>query len=107
MRQMTLGWSYSAYYAAHYAVNQWLANQGYVVLWPSYRMGIGYGNDFHDPPRAGRYGASEYQDIVAAGKWLASQSNIDKTRIGIYGGSYGGFLTAHALGRNSDLLSQV
>src|SRR5699024_7685182 len=43
MRQMTLGWSYSSYYAAHYAVNQWLANQGYVVLWPNYRMGIGYG----------------------------------------------------------------
>src|SRR5699024_9407605 len=105
MRQMTLGWSYSSYYAAHYAVNQWLANQGYVVLWPNYRMGIGYGNSFHHPPQAGRHGASEYQDIKAAGKWLANKSEVDSQKIGVYGGSYGGFLTAHALGQDSDLFA--
>ena len=103
MRQMLLGWSYSDYYAAHYAVNQWLANHGYVVLSVNYRMGIGYGNEFHHPPGAGRQGASEYQDILAAGEWLAKQSYVDAGRIGVYGGSYGGYLTAFALGRNSNL----
>ena len=102
-RQMLLGWNYSDYYAAHYAVNQWLADQGYVVLSVNYRLGIGYGNDFLLPPHAGRLGASEYQDILAAGKWLAAQSDVDAGRIGVYGGSYGGFLAAFALGRNSDL----
>jgi dipeptidyl aminopeptidase/acylaminoacyl peptidase len=105
MRQMLLGWNYSAYYAAHYAVNQWLANHGFVVLSVNYRMGIGYGNEFHHPPHAGRKGASEYQDILAVGRWLARQSYIDADRIGVYGGSYGGYLTAFALGRNSDIFS--
>jgi dipeptidyl aminopeptidase/acylaminoacyl peptidase len=105
MRQMLLGWNYSSYYAAHYAVNQWLADHGFVVLSVNYRMGIGYGNEFHHPPHVGREGASEYQDILAAGKWLANQSYIDAARIGVYGGSYGGYLTAFALGRNSDIFS--
>lgn len=102
-RQMLLGWNYSDYYAAHYAVNQWLADQGYVVLSVNYRLGIGYGNDFLLPPNAGRYGVSEYQDILGAGQWLADQSDVDEDRIGVYGGSYGGYLAAFALGRNSDL----
>jgi dipeptidyl aminopeptidase/acylaminoacyl peptidase len=105
MRQMLLGWNYSSYYAAHYAVNQWLANHGFAVLSVNYRMGIGYGNEFHHPPHVGREGAAEYQDILAAGKWLANQSYIDADRIGVYGGSYGGYLTAFALGRNSDIFS--
>lgn len=105
MRQMLLGWSYSDYYAAHYAVNQWLADQGFVVLSVNYRLGIGYGNEFHHPRDAGRQGVSEYQDIWAAGQWLASQPDIDIKRIGVYGGSYGGYLTAFALGRNSNIFA--
>ncbi|MGH2644545.1 MAG: prolyl oligopeptidase family serine peptidase, partial [Chitinophagaceae bacterium] len=103
MRQMQLGWNYMDYYANHYAVNQWLANHGFIVLSVNYRMGIGYGNDFHHPPHADRRGASEYQDILAAGEWLAKQPEVDAKRIGVYGGSYGGFLTAMALGKNSDI----
>lgn len=103
MRQMLLGWNYMGYYAAHYAVNQWLANHGFAVLSVNYRMGIGYGNDFHHPPHADRRGASEYQDILAAGEWLAKQPEVNAKRIGVYGGSYGGFLTAMALGKNSDI----
>lgn len=105
MRQMLLGWNYSDYYAAHYAVNQLLAQKGYVVLSVNYRLGIGYGNAFHHPEDAGRSGASEYQDILAAGQWLARQPYVDKKRIGVYGGSYGGYLTAFALGRNSDVFA--
>jgi len=105
MRQMLLGWNYSAYYAAHYATNQWLANHGYIVLSVNYRLGIGYGNEFHHPAKAGRHGVSEYQDILAAGKWLAGQENVNADKIGVYGGSYGGYLTAFALGRNSNIFA--
>src|SRR5690606_18629958 len=61
-RQMLLGWHYGDYYANTYALNQYLASRGFVVLAVNYRLGIGYGYDFHKPLFAGRYGASEYQD---------------------------------------------
>lgn len=104
-RQMLLGWHYSDYYSNAYALNQYLASLGFNVLAVNYRLGIGYGFDFHQPANAGMTGASEYLDIKAAGEWLARQTNVDPTRIGIYGGSYGGFLTALALGRDSKLFA--
>ncbi len=104
-RQMLLGWHYSSYYSNAYAVNQYLVSRGFVVLSVNYRLGIGYGYHFHHPTHAGPKGASEYQDIRAAGKWLAAQPFVDASRIGIYGGSYGGYLTAMALARNSDLFA--
>ena len=105
MRQMLLGWHYMYYYSNCYAMNQYLANRGYVVLALNYRSGIGYGWAFREAPgRAGR-GASEYQDVVAAGKYLQSLPDVDGTRIGLWGGSYGGYLTALGLGRNSDLFA--
>jgi dipeptidyl aminopeptidase/acylaminoacyl peptidase len=104
-RQMLLGWHYSDYYSNAYAMNQYLASRGFIVLAVNYRLGIGYGYEFHNPEKAGRAGASEYIDIKAAGDWLASQPNVDSKRIGIYGGSYGGYLTALALGKNSDLFA--
>jgi len=104
-RQMLLGWHYSDYYSNAYALNQYLANRGFAVLSIDYRLGIGYGFEFHRPPDAGAQGASEYLDVKAAAEWLRTQPQIDPKRIGIYGGSYGGFLTALALGRNSDLFA--
>jgi dipeptidyl aminopeptidase/acylaminoacyl peptidase len=104
-RQMLLGWHYSSYYSNAYAMNQFLASKGAVVLAVNYRLGIGYGYEFHRPVDGGTRGCSEYQDIKAAGEWLASQPNIDPSRIGVYGGSYGGYLTAMALGRDSDLFA--
>ena len=105
MRQMLLGWHYMYYYWNCYAMNQYLANRGYVVLAINYRSGIGYGRAFREAPgRAGR-GASEYQDVVAAGKYLQSRGDVDGKRIGLWGGSYGGYLTALGLGRNSDLFA--
>ncbi len=104
-RQMLLGWHYSDYYTNAYAMNQYLANRGFVVLAVNYRLGIGYGHDFHRPPNAGLRGASEYLDIKAAGEYLRSLSQVDGARIGIYGGSYGGYLTALGLGRDSDLFA--
>ena len=104
-RQMLLGWHYSDYYANAYALNQYLASRGYVVLSLNYRLGIGYGYDFHRPPNAGAHGASEYQDVKAAGEYLRALPQVDPARIGIYGGSYGGFLTALALARDSGLFA--
>lgn len=104
-RQMLLGWHYRYYYANSYAVNQYLANRGFLVLSVNYRLGIGYGRDFQVPARAGTRGASEYQDVLAGGQYLQSRPDVDPARVGIWGGSYGGFLTAMALGRNSDVFA--
>ena len=104
-RQMLLGWSYMDYYSNTYALNQYLANQGFVVLSVNFRMGIGYGHEFNKPEGAGIAGASEYQDVKAAGQYLANLSQVDRSKIGIYGGSYGGYLTAIALGKDSDLFA--
>lgn len=104
-RQMLLGWHYSDYYSNAYAMNQYLASQGFVVLSVNYRLGIGYGFDFHVARGGGTAGASEYQDIRAAGEWLAAQPFVDPARIGVYGGSYGGYLTAMALARDSKLFA--
>ena len=104
-RQMLLGWHYSDYYANAYAMNQYLASRGFVVLAINYRLGIGYGHDFHRPPAAGARGASEYLDVKAAAEYLGTLPQVDPARIGIYGGSYGGYLTALALGRDSKLFA--
>ena len=102
-RQMFPAFHYSRYYASDYAINRRLAEQGFAVLAVNYRSGIGYGRAFRDAPGRAWRSASEYQDVLAAGRWLASQPGIDPQRIGIWGGSYGGLLTGQALARNSDL----
>ena len=104
-RQMLLGWHYSDYYANAYALNQYLASRGFIVLSVNYRLGIGYGYDFHQPPNSGARGAAEYRDVQAGAAYLRSLSRVDPSRIGIYGGSYGGYLTALALARNSDVFA--
>ena len=102
-RQMLLTWHNMDYYSNSYAVNQYLANHGFIVLSVNYRLGIGYGHDFHYPAHWGPTGAAEYQDVVAGAKWLQRDPQVDAGRIGIWGGSYGGYLTALALARNSDI----
>ncbi len=103
IRQMLLGYHYSGYYANAYSMNQYLASIGYVVLSVNYRSGIGYGRAFRRAPDQGPRGASEYQDIVAAGKYLQSLEEVDPERIGLWGGSYGGYLTAMGLARHPEL----
>lgn len=102
-RQMLLGWHYMEYYSNDYALNQYLASRGYVVLAVNYRLGIGYGHDFQFPPNAGERGASEYRDVRAAGRYLQQRPDVDAGRVGLYGGSYGGYLTAMGLAHDSDL----
>lgn len=103
IRQMLLGYHYSSYYANAYVLNQYLADQGYAVLSVNYRAGIGYGRDFRRASRQGPRGASEYQDIVAGARYLQSLNYVDAEKIGLWGGSYGGLLTAQGLARNSDI----
>lgn len=104
-RQMLLGFHPSRYYSNAYILNQHLAAQGYHVLAVNYRGGTGYGGAFRDAPETGREGASEYRDILAAGRWLAARGDVDPRRIGIWGGSWGGYLAALALARDSDLFA--
>jgi dipeptidyl aminopeptidase/acylaminoacyl peptidase len=102
-RQMLLGWHYMDYYSNAYAVNQYLAAHGFVVLSVNYRLGIGYGHAYQHPEHAGPAGAAEYQDVLSGGRYLQHLAGVDPARIGIWGGSYGGLLTALGLARNSDL----
>ena len=104
-RQMLLGWHYMYYYHNSYAMNQYLASRGYMVLSVNYRSGIGYGRAFRLAQHRGARGASEYQDVVAGAKYLRSRDDVDQKRIGLWGGSYGGYLTALGLARNSDIFS--
>jgi len=102
-RQMLLGYHYMYFYHMAYAINQYFANKGHVVISVNYRSGIGYGREFRMAPNCGAQGSSEYQDIVAAAKYLQSRPDVDPGRIGLWGLSYGGLLTAMGLSRNSDI----
>lgn len=102
-RQMLLGYQYLSFYHVFYAVNQWLTSQGYIVLSVNYRSGIGYGKSFRNAPNVGAQGNAEYKDIIAAGRYLQTRDDVDPKRIGVWGLSYGGLLTAEALARNSDV----
>jgi dipeptidyl aminopeptidase/acylaminoacyl peptidase len=104
-RQMLLGWHYMDYYNHAYAMNQYLANKGYVVLSVNYRSGIGYGLNFREALNYGAAGASEFNDVLGAGLYLKSRADVDPQRIGLWGGSYGGYLTALGLARASDLFA--
>jgi len=104
-RQMLLGWHYNYYYRNAYALNQYLASRGYVVFSVNYRSGIGYGMEFREALDYGATGASEYNDVVGAGLYLASRPDVDGKRIGLWGGSYGGYLTALGLARASELFA--
>ena len=104
-RQMLLGWHYMYYYSNAYAMNQFLASRGFVVLAVNYRSGIGYGLNFREALDYGATGGSEYNDVQGAGLFLRARADVDPARIGAWGGSYGGYLTALALARSSDIFA--
>lgn len=104
-RQMLLGFHPSIYYHHAYSLNQYLAAQGFVVLSVNYRSGIGYGMEFREALNYGAAGASEFQDVLGAGAYLRSRPEVDPARIGLWGGSYGGYLTAMGLAKASDLFA--
>ncbi|MDP9017842.1 MAG: prolyl oligopeptidase family serine peptidase [Candidatus Eremiobacteraeota bacterium] len=102
-RQMLPGFHYMEAYSNLYEFNQYYANHGFVVLSINYRSGIMYGHDFREAKHYGWEGASEYQDLVAGAHYLMQRPAVDPHRIGLYGLSYGGYLTAMGLARNSDI----
>jgi dipeptidyl aminopeptidase/acylaminoacyl peptidase len=104
-RQMLLGWHYMEYYNHAYAMNQFLASRGYVVLAVNYRSGIGYGLNFREAANYGATGGSEFNDVMGAGLYLRGREDVDPRKIACWGGSYGGYLTAMALSRASDLFA--
>lgn len=104
-RQMLLGWHPMRYYSNAYGMNEYLASRGYVVLSINYRSGIGYGLDFREALDYGPMGDSELRDVVGAALYLKSRCDVEAKHIGIWGGSWGGFLTALALARDSNLFA--
>ncbi len=105
IRQMLLGWHPMDAYTYQYAMNQKFAAEGYVVLSVNYRGGIGYGLDYREAPNFGPAGSSEFNDTLGAAAYLKSRPDVDPARIGVWGGSYGGLMTALALSRASNLFA--
>jgi dipeptidyl aminopeptidase/acylaminoacyl peptidase len=104
-RQMLLGFNYSQYYSNAYALNQYFAAKGYVVMALNFRSGIGYGLNFREALNYGITGASEVRDLFGACEYLKNRKDVDPNKIGLWGGSYGGYLTAHGLAQRSDLFA--
>jgi dipeptidyl aminopeptidase/acylaminoacyl peptidase len=104
-RQMLLGPNPMGAYTYMYAENQYFASRGYVVLSVNYRGGTGYGLNFRVPPKFGPSGASEFNDVLGAANFLKARGDVDAKRIGVWGGSYGGYMTALALSRASDVFA--
>lgn len=104
-RQMYATMHYAYDYASLYSQNQYLASRGFVVLSVNYRGGVGYGVKFRAANASNWQGASEYQDVLAAGQYLAGLPTVNASRIGVYGLSYGGLNTMQALARNSDIFA--
>ncbi|MGH6909495.1 MAG: S9 family peptidase, partial [Phenylobacterium sp.] len=101
-RQMLLGFHPMGAYNWMYAKNQYLASKGYIVLSVNYRGGIGYGLDYREAKDFGPGGGSELNDLLGAISFLKARKDVDPRRLGIYGASYGGLMTALGLARASD-----
>ena len=84
----------NAYGNGWHPIEQWFARQGFVVLAIEYRGSSGYGRDFAGLSYAD-WGGGQTRDTVAAGEWLRAQPYI--SAVGLYGQSYGGFLTLHGI----------
>jgi dipeptidyl aminopeptidase/acylaminoacyl peptidase len=93
--QNYLGWHPGAY-RMYYSMNQYFAQQGYVVLTPDYRGSSGYSRDW----AVGDYmdmGGAESKDVAAGADYLKTLPYVDPDRIGVWGLSYGGFMTLQAV----------
>jgi len=101
-RQMLLGFHPMGYYHNAYALNQYLASRGYIVLSVNYRGGIGYGLDFREAIGYGPGGGTEGLDAIATGRYVKTLPGVDTARVGVWGGSYGGYMTAMSLARDPE-----
>lgn len=80
------------------------ASRGYLVLQPNFRGSTGYGKQFQDA-NIKDLGGGDLDDVVAGARFLAETRFVDPKRIGITGGSYGGFMTLMALGKRPDVFA--
>jgi len=104
-RQMLLGFDPKRTYSWIYAFNQYLVAEGYIVLSVNYRGGTGYGLDYREADDLGPGGGSELNDLLGAITYLRGRQDVDSHRLGIWGPSYGGLMTALGLARASDALA--
>jgi dipeptidyl aminopeptidase/acylaminoacyl peptidase len=105
-RQMLPGFHYMDAYAYLYGMNQYLASRGCVVLSVEYRSSIMRGEAFRDAPGWGFAANSELSDFVGGAKWLMQRKDVNKSLgVGIYGLSWGGYMTANALSQHSDIFT--
>jgi dipeptidyl aminopeptidase/acylaminoacyl peptidase len=102
-RQMLPGFHYIEIYTNLYEVNQYLASQGCAVLSIEYRSSIMRGYDFRNAPGWGNAGASEMKDVVGAANFLKSDPSLKVRHVGVYGLSWGGYITAQALAMYPDV----
>jgi len=104
-RQMLLGFDPKRTYSWIYAFNQYLVAEGYIVLSVNYRGGTGYGLGYREADDLGPGGGSELNDLLGAITYLRGRRDVDSHRLGIWGPSYGGLMTALGLARASDALA--
>jgi dipeptidyl aminopeptidase/acylaminoacyl peptidase len=104
-RQMLLGFDPKRAYSYAYAFNQHLVAEGYIVLSVNYRGGTGYGLDYREADNFGPGGGSELNDLLGAITYMRGRQDVDPHRLGIWGPSYGGFMTSLGLARASDALA--
>lgn len=99
LQEVHMGWSD---YFREFMFNSLLATHGYVVMDMDYRASKGYGRDWRTAIYR-QMGHPEVQDLKDGVNYLASHYSVDKSRVGTYGGSYGGFLTFMSLYTAPDL----
>ncbi len=100
-RQMLLGFNPMGAYNWMYALNQHFVSEGYIVISVNYRGGIGYGLDYREAKNFGPDGGSELNDLLGTVTYLQGRKDVDARKIGIWGASYGGLMTALGLARAS------
>ncbi|MCP4724856.1 MAG: S9 family peptidase [bacterium] len=104
IRQMRYGWHPRRGYSLFHSYHQRLVQLGYVVLSVNFRGGVGYGKEFMNGLHM-KMGVDEVIDVINGGKYLQAQSFVDPEKVGIWGLSYGGYMTLHALGKHPGTFS--
>jgi dipeptidyl aminopeptidase/acylaminoacyl peptidase len=100
-RQMLLGFNPMGAYNWMYALNQRFVAEGFIVISVNYRGGIGYGLDYREARNFGPDGGSELNDLLGTVTYLQGRKDVDARKVGIWGASYGGLMTALGLARAS------
>ncbi len=103
-RQMRCGWHPMHSYAVFYAFNQLLLQRGYVVISIDYRGGTGYGLDYEQGNYL-QFAQGDLADCVAAADHVKALPFVDPERVGIWGLSYGGYMTLAALTKRPDVFA--